>query len=375
VKIAAIAPSQIPSRTANSIQVMKTCNALVQIGHEVCLWVPGKGSIEWSSLASQYGLSAKFRVRWIPVLRLLHKYDFSIQALSQAKRWGADAVYTWLPQVAVFAMKRGTPALLEMHDLPTGMFGPGYFNKFARQNGKKRLLVITDALRRKLETFSGIHFSAQEVALTPNGVEFERFSSQPDAPKARKQLGLPGQLTGVFSGHFYPGRGTPLLLELAHRFPKIHFLWVGGRDKDVATWRDRIAEERLKNVTLTGFIPNKELPLYLAAGDFLLMPYERCITGSSGGNSAEICSPMKMFEYMASGRVILSSDLPVIREVLNQENAVFCIPEDIQSWSSTMESLVKDPELRSRLAKQAQADVRKYTWEQRAKTALKGFNR
>ena len=33
---------------------------------------------------------------------------------------------------------------------------------------------------------------------------------------------------------------------------------------------------------------------------------------------------MKMFEYMAAGRAIVSSDLPVIREVLNERNAVFC---------------------------------------------------
>jgi glycosyltransferase involved in cell wall biosynthesis len=373
MKIATIAPSQVPARTANSIQVMKTCNALTQIGHEVCLWVPGKDSADWNSLANHYGLSAEFKVRWIPSIPLLRKYDFSLKALSQAREWGAEVVYTWLPQVAVFALQRGTPALLEMHDLATGTFGPGNFKKFAKRNGKKRLLVITEALRKKLETFSGVHFAPDEVAITPNGVEFERFSRQPDSPKARKQLCLPEQLTAVFSGHFYAGRGTPLLLELAWRFPKIHFLWVGGRDEDVAIWRNRLSEKDVKNVTLTGFIPNQHLPLYLAAGDFLLMPYDHSITGSSGGNSAEICSPMKMFEYMATGRVILSSDLPVIHEVLNEKNAVFCVPEDINSWSSAIDILIKNPRQRIHLAKQAQADVRKYTWKQRAKTAMKGF--
>ena len=373
MKIAAIAPSQVPSRTANSIQAMKTCHALGQIGHEVCLWVPGKKATEWSSLANQYGLTKEFSMRWIPTYRVFRKYDFSIKALNQAKKWGAEAVYTWLPQVAVFALQRGIPALLEMHDLPTGTFGPGYFKRFVRLNGRKRLLVITEALQKELENFSGIQFSPNEIAITPNGVEFERFSNQPDARKARKQLGLLERLTAVFSGHFYAGRGTPLLLELARRFPKIHFLWVGGRDEDVMIWRNRIREEGLKNVTLTGFIPNQELPLYLAAGDFLLMPYERRIAGSSGGNSAEICSPMKMFEYMATGRVILSSDLPVIHEVLNEKNAVFCTAEDVDSWSSAVKSLVKEPGLRTRLAKQSQGDAHKYTWEQRTKTAMKGF--
>ena len=61
-----------------------------------------------------------------------------------------------------------------------------------------------------------------------------------------------------------------------------------------------------------------------------MMPYGKMVAGSSGGNIAEVSSPMKMFEYMASGRVILTSDIPVLREVLNENNAVFYIPEDIE---------------------------------------------
>lgn len=329
--------------------------------------------MEWKSLADQYGLSEEFTILWIPTLRWLRKYDFALKALQQAKKWGAEMVYTWLPQVAVFALRAGIPALLEMHDLPTGHLGPFYFKKFTRQEGKKRLLAITDALRKKLECTAGIPFSDQEIAITPNGVEYERFANQPEAKKARRQLGLPEQVTAIFSGHFYTGRGTPILLELAKRFPNIHFLWVGGRDEDVTVCQNRIKEGGIKNITLTGFIPNQKLPLYLAAGDFLLMPYEYSIAGSSGGNSAEICSPMKMFEYMASGRVILSSDLPVIHEVLNNKNAMFCMPEDVDSWESKVQFLIKNPTLWIQLGKQAQLDARKYTWKQRVDNALKGF--
>ena len=373
MRIAAIAPSQVPSRTANSIQVMKTCSALANIGHEVCLWVPGQNAAEWNLLAEQYGLTVEFKAKWISTFRLLRKYDFSVKALQQAKKWNAEVIYTWLPQVALLALRRGYPALLEMHDMPTGILGPRFFTAFARHNGRKRLLVITEALKKRLEQFSRTRFSAGEIAIAPNGVEYERFAGQPEPPKARRKLGMPGQLTAVFSGHFYAGRGTPLLVELARKFPKIHFLWVGGRDEDVVSWRERIDTQGLKNISLTGFIPNQQLPLYLAAGDILLMPYERSIAGSSGGNSADICSPMKMFEYMAAGRAIVSSDLPVIHEVLNEKNAFFCEPEDIDAWAGAVEILSKNAALRARLAKHAQTDARKYSWEQRAKTAMKGF--
>ena len=50
MKIAVIAPSRVPSNTANSIQVMKVCQALAQLGHTVRLWVPGENSTPWEQL-------------------------------------------------------------------------------------------------------------------------------------------------------------------------------------------------------------------------------------------------------------------------------------------------------------------------------------
>ena len=94
-----------------------------------------------------------------------------------------------------------------------------------------------------------------------------------------------------------------LLVELARRFPQVSFLWVGGQPADVEAWREHLADENIGNITLTGFVENSQLPLYQAASDILLMPYEKVITGSSGGNSTTYASPMKMFEYMASKRV------------------------------------------------------------------------
>ena len=117
-----------------------------------------------------------------------------------------------------------------------------------------------------------------------------------------------------------------------------------------------------------------QLPLYQAAGDVLLMPYETSIAGSSGGNSAEICSPMKMFDYLATGRVIISSDLPVLHEVLNTNNAIFCPPADVAAWANTLQSIQQDPARATSLGAQARLDASHYTWQNRAKQALKGMD-
>ncbi|MRR31252.1 glycosyltransferase, partial [bacterium] len=284
-------------------------------------------------------------------------------------------VYTWLPQVGVLAVQKKIPAVLELHDRPTGRFGPGMVKRYIEMPGNKRTVLITAALQQCIEADSGCTFGNDEVVVASNGVEYERFATLPAPSVARKELGITERPTAVFSGHLYTGRGSDLMYNLARAIPEVQFLLVGGRDEDVAFWQRKARHEGVMNIVLKGFVPNEELPKYLAAGDVFLMPYERSIAGSSGGNSVDICSPMKMFEYMAAGRAILSSDLPVIHEVLNTDNAVFAPPENLDAWKKALTGLMKKPDQRSKLAEQAQQDARLFTWETRARKILAGFDK
>jgi len=372
MKIAVIAASQVPSGTANSIQVMKVCQSLAQTGHQVCLWLPGSKSTPWPELAEHYGLATPFEVRWLPAWRSLHRYDFAFFALLRARAWGARAVYTWVLQAALLALWQGQPLLLELHDRPSGKVGPWLYRQVARHKGKKRLLFITRALQRALEREQGVTFDRSTAVIAPDGVDLERYTGLPSPDAARRQLGLDQGLTAGYTGHLYPGRGVDQLVALAKRFPQVNFLWVGGRPADVEYWRVQINMLGLGNVRLTGFLPNQQIPLYQAAADILLMPYEEVITGSSGGNTAEVCSPMKMFEYMAAGRAILCSDLLVLREVLSEANAVLCPPPPSgeAAWGAAFDRLISNDALRLRLGNQARRDVEQYAWTERAARTL-----
>ena len=375
MKIFAISTSQIPSDTANSIQAMKACQALAQLGHNVTLLVPGNqpSAISTQDLASHYGLITSFEIIHLPTA---NRRAFTWLAVRRAKRSGAELLYVWPIQSAVFGVSAGLPVILELHDLPTGLIGPLWFRLFVRAHGRKRLLLITDALRRALERELHLDLKKQDVVIAPNGVDLERFATLPDAGTARRQIGLPETQTVVCTGHLYAGRGTDLFLALAAGHRRAHFIWAGGRPDDVAGWRSRGAAQGLENVTFTGFIPNERLPLYQAAADILLMPYGRVIGISTGvGRSAEVSSPMKMFEYMAAGRAILTSDLPVLHEVLDESTAAFCPPEEPATWSAALDALLADPQRRDALGRNARLAVKKFTWLERARRALAGFER
>ena len=367
MNIAAIAGSTIPSDTANSLQVMKACQALAQLGHHVTLFVPGMKNTS-VNLMSHYGLQTEFPIEW---LSSSSRRMFTWDAVRCARGLQADLIYTWFPQSAVLGLLNRLPVIFEIHMQPTGRFGPAWHRAFASLGGHKRLASITRALVNLLERDFRMHFSAGEVVIAPNGVELERFASLPDPVTARRQTGLREAPTVMCTGHLYPGRGADLFLALAKSFPQAHFVWVGGRAEDISHWRQRVDSA---NITFTGFILNSDLPLYQAAADILLMPYSRSIMGSSGtADSASVASPMKMFEYMAAGRAIVSADLPVIREVLNGANATFCEPDSINSWKTALESLLSNESKRITLGTQARQDVQGYTWLARAKRILNGF--
>lgn len=371
MKIACIAPSRVPSNTANSIQVMKVCQSLAQTGHEVRLWVPGTTHVPWSELTGHYGLSAQFEVSWLPSRPSLKRYDFSALAEREARKWGAACIYTWLPQAAILGQMRSLPVVLEVHDRPTGKLGPWLLRRAVKMHGRKRIAVITRALASVLKNEFNLTIPADELVIAPNGVDLERFDGLPEPAEARRRLGLPAdKITAVYTGHLYAGRGVDLLFGLARAFPEVQFLLVGGNPESVAVCRQQAAEQGLDNLILTGFVENRQLPAYQAAGDLLLMPYERVIAGSSGGNSADICSPMKLFEYLAAGRAILCSDLPVFHEVLHDGNAVFCEAENLDSWKAALQDLLTNPGKMQLLGQQAREDAKRFTWNARAQAIL-----
>jgi glycosyltransferase involved in cell wall biosynthesis len=208
-------------------------------------------------------------------------------------------------------------------------------------------------------------------------VDLTRYADLPAAPEARSRLeylqGRQACFTAGYTGHLYSGRGGELMIDLAARYPDITFLLVGGEPPDVARLQSQADNLSLNNVILTGFIPNADLPLYQAACDVLLMPYQKHVAGSSGGDIALYLSPMKLFEYLACGRAILSSDLPVLREVLNPANAILLEPEDIDRWAAALNLLKNDPQRRENLGQQARRDASLYTWEARARAILAGM--
>jgi glycosyltransferase involved in cell wall biosynthesis len=390
MKIAVIAPTYLPARRANTIQVMKMCQAFQDLGHTVHLAVPGEraGNMPaaqiqrpgWDELGKTYGLVGSFPIEWLPSRPKLRRYDYGWRSIHWARRLQADLIYTRLPQAAALASMMRLPTVFEIHDLPTGVAGPWLLRRFFGGSGARRVVAITQALKNDLRRDFNFPPGPEFLIVAPDGVDLARFQDLPEPVPARQQLilpvspdGWPQRFTAGYTGHLYPGRGAELLLDLAQLEPEINFILAGGEPDDVERLRSQTKDRGLHNVVLMGFIPNADLPKYQAACEVLLMPYQTRVAASSGGDIASYLSPMKMFEYLACGRAILSSNLPVLREILNDDNAILLPPADPQAWSQALQGLKNDPARRNRLAAQAHLDAQNYSWTARASRILQGL--
>lgn len=388
MRVAIIAPTEMPSMRANTIQVTKMAQAFKQMGHDVRMSIPAQSQLKakqlnndfiWYEFAAHYGLCVEYDVQWLAANPSLRRYDYAVRALGWSRKWHAQLIYTRLPQCAGLASLFNLPVIFEVHDFPKGIVSSLLFRMFLSGKGKQRLVVITQALASDLSRKFALPNTDNFTIIAPDGVDLERYAKILPPAIARKQLvekipNLVERFSIGYSGNLYSGRGIELMIEIARRLPNVNILIIGGREIEVDTLKRELGMRGIPNVHLTGFIDNAEIPLYQASCEILAMPYDQKVAASSGGDIASYLSPMKLFEYMACGRVILSSDLPVLREVLNEDISYLLPIGNVDLWIETIQQLIRDPELRMKLGANAQKEVQKYSWQARVQKIIQGMD-
>ena len=121
----------------------------------------------------------------------------------------------------------------------------------------------------------------------------------------------------------------------------------------------------LARVLILGRKPYNQIPALLKAADILVLP-----NSSREEISNRYTSPLKLFEYMASGRPIVASSLPSITEILNYKNAFLVKPDDAYGLTEGIRKLLDDSLFGVELAKKGLEDVQSYTWQERSRKIL-----
>jgi glycosyltransferase involved in cell wall biosynthesis len=363
MRIVYLSSAEIPSRKANAVHIMKMCAAFAGNGHSVTLVVPRSEDPLWSEdggVFRFYGVEKSFtivRLRRSP--SRLGDYLFAIRSLMVTRKLAPDMVYSRFFLGSLVAAVYGIPGGLELHQLlpESSRIQKRLFRLLLGRPAFKRLVVITRPLKELFLQRFGVR--GDLILVAPDGADLPPESGDPVPEGGRLRVG--------YVGHLYRGRGIDLILRMARECPWADFHMVGGTEEDIDRVRDDASD--IENVTIHGFLPPAEAERIRVTMDILLAPYQKVVGLGSGELTTEAwMSPLKVFEYMAAGRAIVSSDLPILREVLEHgRNAVLCSPDSLPEWRTALEELRDDEPLRRRLGEAALEDVRtKYLWRIRA---------
>lgn len=371
MRLAYVCAARIPSRMASSVHVMKMCHAFAAGGHEVTLlapdWPECRGVAD--DLFAYYGVEPCFQVRTLRYPRFRGRSVMFAQSVAATVRQlKVDLAYAREIVSCSLVARSGVPTVYEAHwpFRHLGRVERPFFRWWRGSTRARRLVVISRVLKADYLQLRGLTDS--DILVAPDGADPMPEVTAPVYPWP----GRAERLQVGYCGHLSAGRGIELIADLAAAMPDIDFHLVGGNDADLARWRSATTSP---NFILHGFVEPRRVPSYHRMCDVLIAPYQQDVRMASGKNTSQWMSPLKVFEYMASGRPMVVSDLPVLREVLTERNAKLVPHDDRDAWRTAIRELVSPTEREALGARARQDLLDHYTWQRRAENVLRGLTR
>jgi glycosyltransferase involved in cell wall biosynthesis len=201
-----------------------------------------------------------------------------------------------------------------------------------------------------------------------NELEFEKPISK---SKARIIANLPTNAKiAVYTGSLSADRKIENILFLAKQNINVLFVIIGGSEKQNNYYKNLSTKQDLYNIKFLGHIPHNIIPSYLFSADILLALWSPMVPTIS------FCSPLKVFEYMAAGRLIVAHGFPTIKEVLNNGvNAYIADVEDLNDLNKKFKQALND-ENEGVISSMARKDAfEKYSWSVRTNIIVNEFKK
>jgi len=344
------------------------CQAIKKIGLDVSLVSDARKTAE--EIFDHYNIQYPFNIKKIKCfnIRVFGRIFFLIKAFFYIRKEQTDLLYTRDVFNAFLAKLLKQPFIFEIHELPNNRFRESLLRNVLSSPRLKKVVCISKSLKELFESRFGDVLCRKPCITAHDGVDLKNFKITLSQREARMALYLPETaFIAGYTGSLFEGRGIEIILDLAVLLKDVVFVIAGGEGKYLNLLRREVAKLNLDNVIVKGFMPHKKIPVFLQAADVLLMPYQKKVLHrQKKHDTAAFMSPLKLFEYMASGRPIVSSRIEVIEELLqNKKNALLVEPDNVEEWSHSIKYLKMNKEFADKMGRQAKQDVKDFSWETR----------
>lgn len=365
-KLFLIFNGRFPSEKAAALFAARSAGAFVRTGYDVTMLVPSRREVN-ETAESAYGLPKDVRVAYLPIMNgfslplprvlgyWINALSFSCSAFEYLLRNAhrADIIYSNEPLPLFFVSFRFPHTAYEMHDFPESK--KSAFGIFLRRMER----VIIHNRWKTEQAMKSFSISKDKVLTEPNAVDIQAFNPSYSQREAREKLGLPEEGTIVaYTGHLYGWKGADTLAAAALTMPDIAFYFVGGTPEDIASYK---AQYEAANIHWVGFRPHAEIPIWQRAADVLVLP-----NTAKEAISARYTSPMKLYEYLASGTPVVASKIPSVEEIANDAMVTFAEADNPELFAGAIRAVLADRETSMQRSRFGQEAMVTHTWDARA---------
>lgn len=363
-----------PSAKVNSRVSIRTCQEFADRGHASELWIPWRSNPQFKGVDAYdyHHVKKNFTIHRLPAIDLMGvfpgklsfllmvaSFNFSVALYALFRRIARKAIFYCLDVRDVVVLNLFGPILyFEAHDYYKTP--ADWLNHWIYRSAKG----ITATTLMKMQSIQ------QEFGLPPERtlhkpcpVDTAMFRIDMPRDEARKILGVPlEEKIIVYTGQVIFWKGVDTLLA-SHSFLKPNeriYIIVGGDDGVIEEFKSKHREANAENVKVIEGQVHKDIPLWLRAADVLALP-----NTALDYNSKYNTSPVKLFEYMASGRPIVASDLPSLRNIVDESTAWLFEPDNPESLAKTIHTILENPKDAQEKAAVAAKESEQYDWKNR----------
>lgn len=366
-----IANVRMPTEKAHGIQIAKMCEAFIARGADVTLVVPDRRTVT-ATVREFYGLKTDIRTIRLPIIDtyqldaagfIIGSVSFMISSflfiLARRIRGEKFTIYTVDTDTfsSSFLPLAGVPVFTEMHNgKPAHIAQRVLFHYICGVITINSILV--GAFQEKFR------HSRARYLVEPNGVDAKLFYPR-DRAEARRHLGLNGNAKiALYVGRFFDWKGLEILpaaTALTHNV--MEWYLVGGTTDDFVRVTGMQPDASMHFV---GSVSQADVVWWMAAADALVVLGTR-----RDAQSYYYTSPMKLFEYMLSGRIIIASETPAIREIISDREALFYAPDSAEGLAAkACEAMISSDAVKKRIEAAINLS-RRYSWHDRAERILR----
>jgi starch synthase len=233
--------------------------------------------------------------------------------------------------------------------------------------GADRVVAVTEGLTQYL--VSNLHVEEKKIAVVPNGVDIKEFcpiGESESLEELRAILGIRKEPVVLFVGNLAPWQGIDTLLDsvplVLKEIPQVKFLIVGEGSLHIELQAKARTMNLEKHVLFTGMASHEKVPLFINLADLCVCPKRNYSTG---------LSPLKVYEYMACGKAVVSSRASGLGIIEERKTGVLVEPENPEALAEGIIELLLDPQKRARMGQEGLKVVRhEFAWAKRGREVL-----